>query len=140
MPEITELYTYDGSYYEIPKDYDTIALWYNKTMFDAAGLSYPDATWTWDDLYNAAVKLTKKDGSQYGFCMNPSNRSAPFARAADCAAPESGGVMVIQKWMNCATVSPRTARSRSSVSIWRPSLSKRRDMAASSWSSESPDR
>jgi len=73
MPEITELYTYDGSYYAIPKDYDTIALWYNKTMFDAAGLSYPDATWTWDDLYNAAVKLTKKDGSQYGFCMNPSN-------------------------------------------------------------------
>ena len=73
MPEITELYTYDGSTYAIPKDYDTIGLWYNKTMFDEAGLSYPDATWTWDDLYNAAVKLTKPDGSQYGFCMNPSN-------------------------------------------------------------------
>lgn len=73
MPEITELYTYDGSYYAIPKDYDTIALWYNKTMFDDAGLSYPDDTWTWDDLYDAAVALTKDDGSQYGFCMNPSN-------------------------------------------------------------------
>lgn len=73
MPEITELYTYEGSYYAVPKDYDTIALWYNKTMFDEAGLSYPDETWTWDDLYDAAVKLTKDDGSQYGFCMNTSN-------------------------------------------------------------------
>ena len=73
MPEITELYTWNDSYYAIPKDYDTIALWYNKTMFDEAGLSYPDATWTWDDLNDAAVKLTKDDGSQYGFALNPSN-------------------------------------------------------------------
>lgn len=73
MSEITELYTYDGSYYAVPKDYDTIALWYNKKMFDDAGLSYPDETWTWDDLYEAAKKLTKDDGSQYGFCMNTSN-------------------------------------------------------------------
>lgn len=73
MPEVTKLYQYDGSTYAIPKDYDTIALWYNKTMFDEAGLSYPDANWTWDDLYNAAVKLTKPDGSQYGFALNPSN-------------------------------------------------------------------
>lgn len=73
MPEVTELYTWDESYYAIPKDYDTIALYYNKTMFDEAGLSYPDATWTWDDLYDAAVKLTKEDGSQYGFALNPSN-------------------------------------------------------------------
>lgn len=73
MPEITELYTWDNSYYAVPKDYDTIALWYNKTMFDEAGIAYPDATWTWDDLYDAAVKLTKEDGSQYGFCLNPSN-------------------------------------------------------------------
>ena len=73
MPEITELYTYDGSYYAVPKDYDTIALWYNKKMFDDAGLEYPNENWTWDDLYEAAKKLTKDDGSQYGFCMNTSN-------------------------------------------------------------------
>ena len=73
MPEVTELYTYNNSVYAIPKDYDTIALWYNKTMFDAAGISYPDETWTWDDLYDAAKKLTKADGSQYGIALSPSN-------------------------------------------------------------------
>ena len=71
MPEITELYTYDGSYYAVPKDYDTIALWYNKKMFDDAGLEYPNENWTWDDLYEAAKKLTT--GDKYGFCMNTSN-------------------------------------------------------------------
>ena len=65
---LNAIYNIDGKQYAVPKDYDTIALWYNKTLFDAAGLSYPDDTWTWDDLSTAAKALTKADGSQYGFC------------------------------------------------------------------------
>lgn len=71
--DIKELYQYNGKTYAVPKDVDTIALFYNKTMFDEAGLSYPDDSWTWDEFYDAAVKLTKEDGSQYGTAMNPSN-------------------------------------------------------------------
>ena len=71
--DIKNLYSWDGKTYAIPKDVDIIALFYNKTMFDEAGLSYPDDSWTWDDFYDAAVKLTKDDGSQYGTAMNPSN-------------------------------------------------------------------
>ena len=62
-----QIYNLNGKQYGIPKDYDTIGLWYNKTMFDEAGVSYPDETWTWDDIRSAAEKLTKSDGSQYGF-------------------------------------------------------------------------
>ena len=64
---LNDIYYINGIQTAIPKDYDTIGLWYNKTMFDEAGLAYPDETWTWDDLYAAAQKLTKEDGSQYGF-------------------------------------------------------------------------
>jgi multiple sugar transport system substrate-binding protein len=64
---LNEIYSLNGKQYAIPKDYDTIGLWYNKTMFDEAGVPYPDDTWTWDDLKEAAKKLTKSDGSQYGF-------------------------------------------------------------------------
>jgi putative sugar ABC transporter, sugar-binding protein len=71
--DIKSIYEYDKKTYAIPKDVDTIALWYNKKMFDEAGIAYPDDTWTWDDYYNAAVKLTKPDGSQFGTAMNPSN-------------------------------------------------------------------
>lgn len=67
FPEgLTSIYNLEGNQYAIPKDYDTIGLWYNKTMFDEAGVDYPDDTWTWDDLYEAAKKLTKDDGSKYG--------------------------------------------------------------------------
>ncbi len=72
--EIIDIYNWQGAkQYAVPKDIDTIALWYNKTMFDAAGVAYPDNTWTWDDFAAAAEKLTKADGSQYGFAMKPSN-------------------------------------------------------------------
>ncbi|MCC9850777.1 extracellular solute-binding protein, partial [Streptococcus agalactiae] len=63
----TKIYNIKGEQYAIPKDYDTIGLWYNKKMFDAAGVSYPDETWDWNKLKEAAKKLTKPDGSQYGF-------------------------------------------------------------------------
>ena len=65
--DITELYQYDGKTYAIPKDYDTIALWYNRTLFDEAGLSYPDETWTWETLAENAQKLTNSEKGQYGF-------------------------------------------------------------------------
>ncbi|MCH3917135.1 MAG: sugar ABC transporter substrate-binding protein [Spirochaetia bacterium] len=59
-------------YVAMPFALVTTVLFYNKGMFDAAGLSYPTADWTWDDFLNAAKKLTiDKDGDgkidQWGF-------------------------------------------------------------------------
>jgi multiple sugar transport system substrate-binding protein len=62
----------DGVQYGIPKDYSTIGLWYNKDLFDAAGVAYPDDTWTWEDWTSAAEKLTDKDKGVYGM-LAPSN-------------------------------------------------------------------
>jgi multiple sugar transport system substrate-binding protein len=44
---------------------------YNKNLFDAAGLAPPDASWTFDDLANAAQRLTSGEGDdkQYGFVI-----------------------------------------------------------------------
>lgn len=64
--DIVELYQYDGKTYAVPKDYDTIALWYNKTLFDEAGISYPDETWTWETLAENGKKLTDTEKGQYG--------------------------------------------------------------------------
>lgn len=72
------IYNIDGKQYAIPKDYDTIALWYNKTLFDEAKIDYPDDTWTWDTLKEAAKKLTKEDGSQYGFCAGLHNQEGYY--------------------------------------------------------------
>ncbi len=72
------LYTHEDKYYAVPKDVDTIALWYNKTMFDDAQLEYPTADWTWDDMFEAAKKLTKDDGSQYGLALRNDNNQAGY--------------------------------------------------------------
>ena len=56
----------DGTLYAVPKDKDTVGLVYNKEMFDAAGVSYPDESWTWDDLTEASQKIYDATG-KYGY-------------------------------------------------------------------------
>lgn len=63
---LVDLYTYDGTLYGAPKDFDTIGLWYNKELFDAAGVAYPDESWTWADMQDAAAELTDPDAGIYG--------------------------------------------------------------------------
>ncbi|GAA4411828.1 ABC transporter substrate-binding protein [Actinokineospora soli] len=59
------LYTYDGVRYGVPKDYDTIAVFYNKKLFAEAGVSEPTPEWTVDQFTQAAkdirAKLKSKD-------------------------------------------------------------------------------
>ena len=56
----------NGRMYGVPKDKDNIFLVYNKEMFDAAGVAYPDENWTWDDLTSASAQIYDKTG-KYGF-------------------------------------------------------------------------
>ena len=74
---VVDLYNRDdnGSQYALPKDHDTIALLYNKAIFDKYGVEYPTDDWTWEDVRDAAAKITeagKADGV-YGYAINTSN-------------------------------------------------------------------
>jgi multiple sugar transport system substrate-binding protein len=60
--------------YAVPENLQTIALYYNKALFDADGLAVPDDTWNYDQIVEAATALTKRDGdrvNQWG--MNVGN-------------------------------------------------------------------
>ena len=72
---IVQLYTRsDGKVFALPKDHDTICLLYNKAIFDQYGVDYPTADWTWEDMYEAAKKITEASkGDVYGMAMNTSN-------------------------------------------------------------------
>ena len=72
---VKNLYTRaDGNIYALPKDHDTIALLYNKAVFDKYGVEYPTDKWTWEDMYEAAKKITEdSNGDIYGMAMNTSN-------------------------------------------------------------------
>jgi multiple sugar transport system substrate-binding protein len=71
-PQTLEAYKTKDGYFGLPRDFQTIVLYYNKDMFDAAGIAYPSDAWTYDDFRAAAKKLTiDKDGDgkadQWGF-------------------------------------------------------------------------
>ncbi|MGM0753846.1 MAG: ABC transporter substrate-binding protein [Bacillota bacterium] len=61
-----EAFKVDGKTYGFPKDYSTLALFYNKKMFEEAGVEVPK---TWDELREVSKALTK-DGV-YGFGVAP---------------------------------------------------------------------
>lgn len=54
--------------YGLPKDFTPRAYYYNKKLFDEAGVPVPSADWTTDDLLEIGKALTKGEGTdaQYG--------------------------------------------------------------------------
>ena len=63
LPGLLDPGKIDGKQYLLPKDYSPLAVYYNKTLFDAASVPYPVEGWTWDDLLATAQQLTVKDAS-----------------------------------------------------------------------------
>lgn len=61
-PDVLALYrTPTQGLHCLPAEIATVALFYNKDRFDAAGVPYPQAPWTWDDLLTTAQQLTQVD-------------------------------------------------------------------------------
>ncbi len=64
-------YTFRGNLYGLPREIDDWVVFYNKNMFDEAGVEYPSAEWTWEDLVANAKQLTIRDAGgraqQFGY-------------------------------------------------------------------------
>jgi len=58
-----------GQMISLPVSTNNLALFYNKNLFKAAGLDPGKPPKTWDDLVAYAKKMTKANGSVYGFEM-----------------------------------------------------------------------
>jgi len=65
---MNELYTFEGAQYAVPKDFDTVALWYNKALFEKAGVDLPTDDWTWEEFTDAATTISDElsDDGVYG--------------------------------------------------------------------------
>ncbi len=57
-PRAYQVFQVDGKQYGVPEQFSDVLLFYNKDLFDAAGIAYPNASWTWKDEQAAAEKLT----------------------------------------------------------------------------------
>ena len=63
-PNLVELYTYDGTPYAVPKDFDTIALWFNRDLLHRAGVDEPTGSWSWDEYRDASEAVTRALGGE----------------------------------------------------------------------------
>ncbi|MFO7167770.1 MAG: sugar ABC transporter substrate-binding protein [Chloroflexota bacterium] len=83
-PEAIEPFYWRGTLACIPQNLSSLAVYYNKDLFAAAGVAPPAPGWTWDDFLAAAQQLTRDtDGDgvidQYGLGTEVSIfRLAPF--------------------------------------------------------------
>ena len=69
---MVQRFSLDGKLLVLPRDIAPMScIYYNKDLFAAAKIPLPKDDWTWDDMRDAAIKLTKreKDGTpkQLGF-------------------------------------------------------------------------
>lgn len=83
-PAALEAFTYNGALQCLPQNLSSPVIYYNKALFDAAELAYPDGSWDWDEFVDTAQALTldtNDDGTpdQYGFGTSvQAMRLAPF--------------------------------------------------------------
>jgi multiple sugar transport system substrate-binding protein len=83
-PEAISPFRWRGELMCIPQNVSSLVVYYDKDLFDAAGLAYPADDWSWDDFLATAEALTKDlDGDgrtdQYGLGTEASIfRVAPF--------------------------------------------------------------
>lgn len=65
-PRAYEAFSRDGKQYGLPQSFSNVVLFYNKELFDAAGVAYPTADWTWEDELAAAEQLTDPAAGVWG--------------------------------------------------------------------------
>jgi multiple sugar transport system substrate-binding protein len=53
----------DGKTYFLPGDFNTMCLWFNKQVFQKAGVDQPGPEWTWDDFARAGRAIKAKTGA-----------------------------------------------------------------------------
>lgn len=60
----------DGDFYSVPIKQELWCVFYNKDLFDRAGVAYPEGPWTWDEYIETAKKVTDLGAGIYGSFMN----------------------------------------------------------------------
>jgi multiple sugar transport system substrate-binding protein len=65
-PTALAAFQQDGKQYGLVESFSNVVLFYNKDLFDKAGVAYPTAEWTWKDELAAAQKLTDSANGVWG--------------------------------------------------------------------------
>lgn len=65
-PRALEAFQYEGLQLALPETFSTVLLFYNADLFDAAGVDYPAADWSWEDALAAAEAIQASNEDVWG--------------------------------------------------------------------------
>ncbi len=65
-PRAYQAFNLNGLQQGLPATFSTVVLFYNKDLFDKAGVAYPAEGWAWADAVEAAKQLTDADAGVWG--------------------------------------------------------------------------
>jgi multiple sugar transport system substrate-binding protein len=66
---LLDVVSYDGQVYALPTDTDVRMLWYNKAIFEQAGIAMPWTPKSWDDVLDTARTVKEKTGVENAFLI-----------------------------------------------------------------------
>jgi multiple sugar transport system substrate-binding protein len=98
--------TVNGKVIGMPALVDNLAIVYNKSLFQKAGIAPPSATWTWDDFRAAAKKLTDPAKKQFGWSY-PADASEDSVWHWEAMLWEAGGQILDPNNTKAAFNSPQ---------------------------------
>jgi multiple sugar transport system substrate-binding protein len=70
-PQALEAFRWEGKLWGLPVTVSPQVIFYNKELFNQAGVEYPEPDWTWDAFLSKVSLLTSEDEKQYGFLDMP---------------------------------------------------------------------
>lgn len=81
---VWEASTFKGAQYGVPDHGYASFMYYNKTMFDGAGLAYPTSSWDYAEFLKDAQKLTTSGNSGFGMAADLSDPANAMDFVAQC--------------------------------------------------------
>ncbi|WP_457965183.1 sugar ABC transporter substrate-binding protein [Arthrobacter sp. D1-29] len=105
---LNKLYSYEDKQYGVPKDFDTVGLWYNKKIFDQAGETYPADNWTWEDYKSTAKRISDKlkDQGIYGTAIRAGDAQMTYYNSI----PQAGGFVISEDQKKSGYDDPNTIK------------------------------
>jgi len=89
VDSVRRAYEMNGEVYAMPRDVDSIALAYNKSLFDQAGVAYPTNDWTWSDLEKAGRTIVEKLDGIHAITLELDGQNSYYNFI-----PQSGGYVI----------------------------------------------
>jgi multiple sugar transport system substrate-binding protein len=74
LPGLIDVVSHEGSLYALPTDTDVRMLWYNRSLFEDAGIAMPWEPQSWSDVIETAQTLKDETGVENAFLLPAGTR------------------------------------------------------------------